>query len=114
MSSEGKLNREEFKKIKGLWKVASTEVRRQRSRLDRMREHPRYKTLIPLIEQYKRKRQQGRGRSMRDIHKQPACQHCGYGRFTGIPFYLLTCPACGNWLTQSRQENLHLGRRLHR
>jgi lipopolysaccharide biosynthesis regulator YciM len=45
---------------------------------------------------------------------QPACQNCGYGNFTGIPSYLLTCPACKQWLTKSRQEYQYLGRRLHR
>ena len=29
---------------------------------------------------------------MRDIRMQPACQHCGYGNFTGIPSYLLNLP----------------------
>src|SRR5688572_21397402 len=40
---EGKLNKEDFAKIKGLWKVASKEVRRQRRRLDRMHESLRFK-----------------------------------------------------------------------
>jgi hypothetical protein len=33
---EGRLSKEEFAKIRGLWKVASLEVRRQRRRLDGM------------------------------------------------------------------------------
>ena len=111
---EGRLNREEFKKIKGLWKVASAEARRQRSRLDRMRENTQYKTIMPLIERYKRKREQGRGRPMRAIRMQPACQHCGYGGRYGMPAYLLVCPSCKQWLTQSRHDYLHAGRRLHR
>jgi len=111
---EGRLNREEFKKIKGLWKIASFEARQQRRRLDRMHTSLGYQKLLPLIENYKRKHQQGRGGRMRDIRMQPACQNCGYGNFTGIPSYLLTCPACKQWLTKSRQEFLHLGRRIHR
>ena len=111
---EGRLNREEFKKIKELWKVASFEARQQRRRLDGMRSSLGYQKLTPLIENYKHKHQQGRGRRIRDIRMQPACQNCGYGSFTGIPSYLLTCPACKQWLTKSRQEYLHLGRRIHR
>jgi predicted Zn-ribbon and HTH transcriptional regulator len=111
---EGRLSKEEFAKIKGLWKVATAEVRRQRRRLNRMRKSHRYQKLLPLIEKYKHKREQGRGRPMREIRMQPACQHCGYGGRDGIPAYLLTCPSCKNWLRQSRQEFLHLGRRIHR
>src|SRR5688572_9245301 len=58
---EGRLPREEFAKIKGLWKVASAEAWRQRNRLDRMHKSLRYQKLLPLIENYKRKRAQGRG-----------------------------------------------------
>ena len=110
----GRLPKEEFKKVKGLWKVATAEVRRQRKRLDRMHTSLGYQKLLPLIENYKRKHQQGRGSRLRDIRTQPACQNCGYGNFTGIPSYLLTCPACKQWLTKSRHEFLHLGRRIHR
>src|SRR5918996_648850 len=111
---DGRLNREEFKKIKGLWKIASFEARQQRRRLDRMHTSLGYQKLLPLLENYKRKHQQGRGRQIRETRMQPACQNCGYGNFTGIPSYLLTCPACKQWLTKSRQEFLHLGRRIHR
>ena len=111
---EGRLSREEFAQIRGLWKIASFEARRQRNRLDRMRENPRYQKLLPLLEKYKRKRAQGRGVRGRDIRMQPACQHCGYGGRYGMPAYLLTCPVCKQWLTRSRQEYLHGGRRLHR
>ena len=74
----------------------------------------RFKKLLPLIEKYKRKREQGRGVRMRNIRMQPACQHCGYGGNYGIPAYLLNCPVCKQWLTQSRLEYQYLGRRLHR
>jgi predicted Zn-ribbon and HTH transcriptional regulator len=111
---EGRLSKEEFAKIKGLWKVASKEVRRQRRRLDRMHKSLRYQKLLPLIEKYKRKRGQGRGVRMRDIRMQPACQHCGYGGKYGIPAYLLECPVCKQWLTHSNRQQLHVGRRLHR
>jgi hypothetical protein len=111
---EGRLSKEEFAKIKGLWKVASAEVWRQRRRLDRMRKSLGYQKLKPLIENYKRKREQGRGRRMRDIRMQPACQQCGYGGMYGMPSYLLVCPVCKQWLTHSRQNYLHIGRRLHR
>jgi hypothetical protein len=111
---EGRLSKEEFGKIRGLWKVASFEARRQRGRLDRMRSSLRYKKLIPLIEKYKRKHQQGRGRRMREIRMQPACARCGYGGMSGMPAYFLICPSCKQWLTHSRQENLHIGRRLRR
>src|ERR671914_922647 len=66
----GRLPKEEFAKIKGLWKVASAEVWRQRSRLDRMRKSLGYQKLKPLLEKYKRKHQQGRGRRWRDIRMQ--------------------------------------------
>src|ERR671914_1752729 len=111
---EGRLPKEEFTKIKGLWKIASAEAWRQRRRLDRMHKSLRFQKLLPLIEKYKRKREQGRGGRMRVIRMQPACQNCGYGGRSGIPAYFLTCPVCKQWLTQSRQETVHLGRRLHR
>jgi hypothetical protein len=111
---DGRLSKEGFAKIKGLWKVASAEVRRQRNRLDRIHKSLRFQKLLPLIEKYKRKHQQGRGVRRRDIRMQPACQHCGYGGMFGMPAYLLVCPVCKQWLTQSRQEYQHLGRRLHR
>ena len=111
---QGKLPKEEFAKIRGLWKVASKEVRRQRRRLDGMHASRGYKKLLPLIEKYKRKHQQGRGGRMRTIRMQPACMHCGYGGMSGMPAYFLTCPVCKQWLTQSRQEQQYLGRRLHR
>src|ERR687896_472299 len=111
---EGRLSKEEFAKIKGLWKVASAEVWRQRSRLDRMHQSRGYQKLKPLLENYKRKRQQGRGRRGRTIRMQPACIHCGYGGIYGMPAYLLTCPSCKHWLTQSQQEYQYVGRRLHR
>ena len=111
---EGRLSKEEFAKIKGLWKIASVEAWRQRTRLDRMHKSLRFKKLLPLIEKYKRKRAQGRRVRMRDIRTQPACQHCGYSGRSGMPAYLLACPVCKHWLTQRRQEYQHLGRRLHR
>ena len=111
---EGKLPKAEFAKVRGLWKVASLEARSQRRRLDGIHASRGYKKLLPLIEKYKRKHRQGRGGRGRTIRTQPACQHCGYGGMSGMPSYLLTCPACKQWLTQSRQETAHLGRRLHR
>jgi hypothetical protein len=111
---EGRLSKDEFAKIKGLWKVASAEAWRQRKRLDRMRQNLRYQKLLPLLERYKRKRAQGRGARMRIIRMQPACQHCGYGGRSGMPAYLLVCPVCKQWLTHNRQTYLHVGRRLHR
>jgi hypothetical protein len=111
---EGRLSKEEFAKIKGLWKVASKEVRRQRRGLYRMHKSLRYQKLLPLIEKYKHKRAQGRGVRMRDIRMQPACQHCGYGGMSGMPAYLLVCPVCKQWLIRSTQQHLSVGRRLHR
>src|SRR5918998_2037543 len=69
---DGRLPKEEFAKIKGLWKVASAEVWRQRSRLDSMHQSRGYQKLKPLIENYQRKRAQGRGGRMRTIRTQPA------------------------------------------
>jgi hypothetical protein len=111
---DGRLSKEEFAKVRGLWKVASAEARQQRKRLDGMHSSLGYKKLVPLLEKYKRTHQQGKGRRLRDIRMQPACQNCGYGNFTGIPSHRLTCPACKQWLTKRRQEFLHLGRRIHR
>jgi hypothetical protein len=112
----GRLPKEEFAKIKGLWKIASAEAWRQRTRLDRMRKSLRFNKLLPLFQQYKRKREQGRGSRMSNIRMQPACPHCGYGGRSGMPAYLLVCPVCKQWLTQRRQIYLQLGRgrRLHR
>src|ERR671914_3127419 len=111
---EGRLSKEEFAKIRGLWKVASFEARRQRKRLDGMRASQRYQKLLPLIDNYKRKHQQGRGRRMQITRMQPACIHCGYGGMSGMPAYLLVCPVCKQWLTRSQQEYQYVGRRLHR
>jgi len=111
---EGRLSKEEFSKIRGLWKVASAEARQQRKRLDGMRLSFGYQQLTPLIENYKRKHQQGRGGRLRTIRMQPACQHCGYGGMFGIPAYILQCPSCKQWLTQSSRQYLSVGRRLHR
>jgi hypothetical protein len=111
---EGRLSREEFAKIKGLWKIATVETRRQRRRLDRMRENARYKKLLPMIEKYHQRRQQGRGKRGRDIRMQPACQHCGYGGMYGMPAYFLVCPNGKQWLTQRQHQYLSMGRRLHR
>jgi hypothetical protein len=47
---EGRLSKEEFAKVKGLWKVASFEARRQRKRLDGMHASQRYQKLLPLID----------------------------------------------------------------
>jgi hypothetical protein len=112
----GRLNKEEFAKVRGLWKVASFEARRQRRRLDRMQESLHYKKLRPLIEKYKLKHGQGRGRRIREIRMQPACQHCGYGGMYGMPAYLIACPVCKQWLTHRRHIYLQQGRgrRLHR
>src|SRR5918995_2295517 len=46
---EGRLSKEEFSKIKGLWKVASAEVWRQRTHLNRMHTSLGYQKLTPLI-----------------------------------------------------------------
>jgi hypothetical protein len=111
---EGRLAKEEFAEIRGLWKVASNEVWRQRRRLDRMRKSHGYQKLSHLIEKYKQKRGQGRGVRTQTIRTQPACQHCGFGGRSGIPAYLLTCPVCKNWLTRSSQQYQSIGRSLHR
>jgi hypothetical protein len=111
---EGRLSKEEFAHIKGLWKVASQEAWRQRRRLDRMQKSRCYQKLLPLIERYKRKRYKGRGRRLRAIRMQPACPHCGYGGMYGMPAYLLACPVCKHWLAQSNRQYLAGGRRLHR
>jgi hypothetical protein len=111
---EGRLSKEEFTKIKGLWKIASAEAWRQRRQLDRMHKSLRFQKLLPLIENYKRKREQARGVRLRNIRMQAACHHCGYGGRSGMPAYLLVCPVCKQWLTRSRHEYQYLGRRLHR
>ena len=89
---EGRLPKEEFAKIKGLWKVASAEAWRQRRRLDRMHKSLRYQKTAPA---YRKVQTQTTSRGgevrMRDIRMQPACQHCGYGgnvRHAGLSAYL--------------------------
>src|ERR671919_384323 len=64
---DGRLSKEEFSKVRGLWKIASFETRQQRRRLDRMHTSLGYQKLLPLLENYKRKHQQGRAGRMRDI-----------------------------------------------
>src|SRR5919112_4132648 len=44
---EGKLPKEEFAKIRGLWKIASFEARRQRRRLYGMHARQGYKKILP-------------------------------------------------------------------
>jgi hypothetical protein len=44
---EGRLSKEEFAKVRGLWKVASSEARSQRWRLDGMHASQRYKRQYP-------------------------------------------------------------------
>jgi hypothetical protein len=46
---EGRLSKEDFAKIKGLWKIASGEAWRQRTRLDRMRKSLRFKKGVPGV-----------------------------------------------------------------
>ena len=86
---EGRLPKEEFAKIRGLWQVASKEVRRQRRRLDGMHASQRYKKLLPLIEKYKRKHQQGRaGANNPDAAGMYALRLWGHVRHAGVPFNL--------------------------
>jgi hypothetical protein len=35
-----------------------------------------------------------RDRAVKPLQMQHGCYHCGYGQFTGIPRYRLSCPSC--------------------
>ena len=111
---EGKLPKKNSRKLRGCGRSPRRKCGASAGGLTACTRVSVIKKLLPLIEKYKRKHQQGRGGRMRTIRMQPACQHCGYGGMSGMPAYLLTCPVCKQWLTQSRQEYQYLGRRLHR
>ena len=89
---EGRLPKEEFAKIRGLWKVASTEARQQRRRLDGMHAsrdikncsaYRKVQTQTPAGEGKADARQSGCSRHVKTV---------AMGDFTGIPSYLLNLP----------------------
>jgi hypothetical protein len=99
-----RLTKEEFKSLALTARQgASLEARLQRKAQDRVRQHPRYRSLAQSV----RLARQGRG--VRPPRTQPACASCGYGEFTGIPSYLSHCPACHKRLRRERAERLELG-----
>ncbi|HET9786264.1 MAG TPA: hypothetical protein VFP47_03970, partial [Pyrinomonadaceae bacterium] len=81
---EGRLSKEEFAKIKGLWKVASAEVWRQRSRLDRMRQSLGYQNSNPFLKTTNAN--EGRGGEC-------GCKTSGCSRHVSTAA-MGACPAC--------------------
>jgi hypothetical protein len=86
---QGRLSKEEFRALqKTAYKTATHSARLQRKARDRVREHPWYRSLTQSVSVRRR------GRAPRLPSLRGGCLSCGYGQFTGIPFYLSRCPVC--------------------
>jgi predicted Zn-ribbon and HTH transcriptional regulator len=100
---QGRLSKEKFRALQvTAYKTATHSARLQRKALDRVREHPRYRTLKQFVSV------QRSGRSFKPLRLQPACRSCGYGQFTGIPHYLSYCPNCSARLKRDRTASVRL------
>jgi hypothetical protein len=116
---QGRLSREQFRQLRQIaWATATAEARRQRRMLDLVRENPRLRFLVQA-----RSHTQARallqadlwpqqGRAPKPLRLQHGCYHCGYGQFTGIPSYRLSCPSCHRPLTQENTQRVELARQL--
>jgi hypothetical protein len=120
---QGRLSKEEFAKLKTLWKVATAEVRLQRRLRDRAQERRRTRFLAqaqvlyhspPSQQRYLYQADSSRehSRGGKTLKMQHGCYHCGYGQFTGIPRYRLYCPSCHKPLNKEKTVRLELGRQL--
>jgi hypothetical protein len=86
---QGRLSKEEFRALqKTAYRTATQQAHMQRKARERVREHPRYRSLTQSVSVKRR------GRAPRLPSLRGGCLSCGYGLFTGIPFYLSRCPVC--------------------
>jgi hypothetical protein len=100
---QGRLSQEEFRALqKTAYKTATHSARLQRKALDRVRAHPRYRTLNRYHAHMQTVSMQRLGRSFKPLRLQPACRSCGYGQLTGIPHPLSYCPNCHARLKRDR------------
>jgi hypothetical protein len=108
---QGRLSKEEFRALqKTAYKTATHSARLQRKALDRVREHPRYRSLTHSVS-FRRQGREPRAPSLRRARLpslRGGCLSCGYGQFTGIPIYLSRCPLCKARLKRDRTVGLSL------
>jgi predicted Zn-ribbon and HTH transcriptional regulator len=102
---QGRLSKEKFRALQQTaYNTATQQARLQRKALDRVREHPRFRTLNRYHAHTQSVSIQRLGRSLKPLRLQSACRSCGYGQFTGIPRYLYRCPNCHARLKQNRNQ----------
>ncbi len=93
---QGRLSKEEFRALqKTAYKTATQQARLQRKARDRVREHSRYRSLNQSVSVRRW------GRAPRRPSLRGGCLSCGYGQFTGNPFYLSRCPVCHRRLSRA-------------
>jgi hypothetical protein len=120
---QGRLSKEEFAKLKTLWKVATAEVRSQRRNRDRVQERhrTRFLTKARVLYHYQptKERLLSRADSPRMKYRgykpwqlQHGCYNCGYGQLSGLPRWYAFCPCCHKPLNQEKTLRLELGRTL--
>ena len=118
---QGRLSKEEFAKLKTLWKAATAEVRSQRRNRDRTQERRQTRFLsqaqvlyqsTPSQERYLYQTKAAKKISRRGkiLQMQHGCYNCGYGQRGGIPAWREYCPSCGRPLKQ--EKTLRLERSL--
>jgi hypothetical protein len=107
-----RISKEEFAKLKTLWKTASEEVRLQRRTRDRFleRRRTRFLTQAQVLYQYALSKQ--RNRKIRGLKMAHGCYQCGYGQSSGIPAWVEFCPHCRSPLKQEKALRLELDRQL--
>ena len=120
---QGRLCKEDFAKLKTLWKVATAEVRLQRRNRDRTQERHRTRFLAQaqVLYHYQpmKERLLSRAGSPRMKYRgykpwqlQHGCYNCGYGQLSGLPRWYAFCPCCHKPLNQEKTLRLELGRTL--
>ena len=120
---QGRLSKEEFAKLKTLWRTVTAEVRLQRRNRDRVQERHRTQFLTqarvlyhysPSKERYLYRADASRKmyRGGKPLQMQHGCYNCGYGQLGGIPKGYEFCPCCHNPLNQEKTVRLELGRTL--
>jgi hypothetical protein len=106
---QGRLSKEKFRALQvTAYKTATHSARLQRKALDRVREHPRYRTFNRYHAHTQVVSVQRLGRSLKPLRLQSGCRSCGYGQFTGIPYYLSYCPMCHARLKRDRTASARL------
>jgi hypothetical protein len=124
-----RMSQEAFKKLRQIaWTTATAQARLQRRARDKVRAHPRIRSLSlfrararsqqrapalhPNQPRSGRRQQfsafrQGRGiRGLRALRLQRGCSRCGFGRASGISIFLSVCPQCARPLTTKRMLRL--------